>query len=184
MRLQIRDLQVRAVSPLNAMSLSWIKRVKFARLLSERDYRQLKSWGQEALKEWDLEFDSISSVPSHPLRSLVQVDLSWEWARCLAEVSGIALLSPGLRHSSVPRSMLRQPQKSLSLSERRALFASQNRQPRYVAHPTKIHRRVLLVDDVINSGCSFLEAREALEASGHRVIGGLVLAGGFEATSF
>jgi orotate phosphoribosyltransferase len=30
---------------------------------------------------------------------------------------------------------------------------------------------------VLNSGCSFLEASEALEAGGHQVVGGLVLAG-------
>jgi predicted amidophosphoribosyltransferase len=178
MILHVRDLRVRTICPLNAYSLSWVKRVKFGRLLRDSDYLRLRIWASEAFQFRDFNFDAISAIPAHPLRSLLQVDLAWEWARCLEEVSGTRLLSPALRHSSLSHSILRGPQKNFSLAERRALFESPKRRPRYECLRSATSRRVLIVDDVLNSGCSFLEAREALEAGGHRVVGGLVLTGG------
>jgi predicted amidophosphoribosyltransferase len=177
MMIRMSHHSVRAVAPLNCFNLSWIKRVKFGRLLGEEDFLQLKTWGREALSYQDFSFDAITSVPSHPLRSLLEVDLAWEWARCLEIVSETPLLYPGLRHRSLTHAVLRRPQKTLSLSERRAHFVCPGRESRFQAPPLKVRRRVLLVDDVLNSGCSFLEASEALEAGGHQVVGGLVLAG-------
>jgi len=177
--IRIRHLKIRAIAPLNASTLSWVKRVKFGRLLSEHDFLQLKTWGHEALAHQDFDFDAITPLPSHPLRSLLQVDLAWEWARCLELISETSLLCPGLRHRSLTHAILRSPQKSLSLMERRALYASPHREPRFQSPPAKVSRKVLLVDDVLSSGCSFLEACEALESGGHQVAGGLVLAGGY-----
>jgi predicted amidophosphoribosyltransferase len=177
--IRIRHLKIRAVAPLNASTLCWVKRVKFGRLLSEHDFLQLQTWSREALAHQDFDFDAITPVPSHPLRSLLQVDLAWEWARCLEFISTTPLLCPGLRHRSLTHAVLRRPQKSLSLMERRALYATPHREPRFQSSPSKAPRNVLLVDDVLSSGCSFLEASEALEAGGHKVVGGLVLAGGY-----
>lgn len=161
---------------LNSQIRDWIHILKFSRLLGRSDFDRLRFLAAREIRSIGTNFDAVVAIPSHPLRSLLQVDLSWEWGRCVAEASQRPLLRVALKHTSLTHAFLRSPQKNLSPEERWARFEDPNRSTRYASARGLEACRILLVDDVLNTGCSFLEARETLEKAGHRVVAGLVLA--------
>jgi len=161
---------------LNSQIREWIHLLKFSRLVGRSDFNRLRFLAAREIPLIETDFDAVVAIPSHPLRSLLQVDLSWEWARCVAEASKRPLQRESLKHASLAYAFLRSPQKNLSPAERWSHFEDPKRQTRYASPSGLPPQRILLVDDVLNTGCSFLEAREALEKAGHRVVAGLVLA--------
>lgn len=175
MKILLRDIRVHAALFLSDAERDWIHQMKFSRFLARGDLDILASLASRELERMRCDFDGVVSLPSHPLRSLVQVDLSYEWARCVAERAGRPLLRASLSHASLARALLSSPQKRLSAAERRERFAEHARFKATSCH-ARTHPRILLCDDVLNTGTSFLEARQALTTAGYHVIGGLLLA--------
>lgn len=121
--------------------------------------------------------DAVAAVPSHPLRCLVQSDLSARFAWVMAKSLGVPVLLDVLRFS--PRALLSspQPQKALGRGERlkrerRARF----RVDRDASKAQAQFRRVLLVDDVCTTGASLTSCARLLEDTGRSVIALAVLA--------
>lgn len=175
MKRRISGHDVHLALPYNATVREWIHDLKFGRLLTTRDREALLRLARHVLAQDHLEdFEAVVAVPSHPLRSLLQVDLSWEWAACVSEASGRPLLPRVLSHASLASALLRAPQKFAAPEERRAAHFESG--CRFVARANERPRRLLLVDDVVNTGCTLFAARNALRRAGHEVRAQLALA--------
>jgi predicted amidophosphoribosyltransferase len=150
-------------------SREWIKTLKFQMTISKSHYHYLELLAQYIAKQIEEPCRAIVPIPSHPIRSLCQVDLSWEWSRLLGKALGIPIWHNVLLGPPLYEALWHKPQKDLKPQERieRSLQLD-----RFRIHPQKAHMawdRILLVDDVLNTGSTFREALQVLRNSGYRV---------------
>jgi len=118
----------------------------------------------------DLNPDRLIPVPLHPARENVR---GYNQAALLARQLSVLLDIP-VDETSLRRIKKRKPQTRLGLSNRAANIRGVYRaQP-----PDEGSSRAILVDDVITSGVTILQAKETMEKAGHRVVGVVVIAHG------
>lgn len=147
----------------------WIQTLKFQMCLSSSHKTLLQNLADYMAPQLSDSYSGILAIPSHPIRSLCQVDLSWEWGLILSKVLKIPLHHNFLLAPPILEALFQAPQKELSLQERVQRSKQISRFRIHPQHHHTCHTQLLLIDDVLNTGSSFREALRLLESSGHHV---------------
>jgi|GEM_PF-2116679 len=175
---QLNISGVPAYSPLRYEfhSRSWIQTLKFQMALPMKDKSYLDLLAEYVSKQMIHPTKAIVPIPSHPIRSLCQVDLSWEWAQALSKALEVPVLHNFLQGPPLLEAFWHKTQKDLSARER---LDREKKIKRFRISPHKINCSldgILLSDDVFNTGSSFRSALQTIEEAGHSVSSACLLA--------
>jgi predicted amidophosphoribosyltransferase len=132
----------------------------------------VRHWTEEIT---ELGCTAVVGIPSHPLRRVLQTDLSRLLAEHVAESAELPCYPRALEWTAHPFALFRRAshQKNRTRAERLGATARFRVQRTRVPH---LPARILLVDDVCATGATLRDGKRRLEEAGFEVGAALVLA--------